>query len=165
MDPSAARVMVQGQIESWLDLFDDNMQPKNGAAIPQNVLELLAKFEQGQQSAPPLQDQMQCNSGRSYRYGRTSDSGVSLIDFLCKHKKSCKAFSRRAWTRRIIRGQMHVDSEICISPDFQLEIGADIRYQRRPWKEPTPPKHLEVLFSDKHLLAINKPGGLPVSQP
>jgi 23S rRNA pseudouridine1911/1915/1917 synthase len=30
-----------------------------------------------------------------------------------------------------------------------------------PWIEPDTPQHFEVLLNDSHLLAVNKPGGLP----
>jgi 23S rRNA pseudouridine1911/1915/1917 synthase len=34
-------------------------------------------------------------------------------------------------------------------------------WKRPPWIEPDCPQHFEVLFDDPHLLAVNKPGGLP----
>jgi 23S rRNA pseudouridine1911/1915/1917 synthase len=34
-------------------------------------------------------------------------------------------------------------------------------WNRPPWVEPDCPQHFEVLFEDPHLLAVNKPSGLP----
>ena len=34
-------------------------------------------------------------------------------------------------------------------------------WNRPPWIEPDAPQHFEVLLDDPHLLAVNKPSGLP----
>jgi 23S rRNA pseudouridine1911/1915/1917 synthase len=39
--------------------------------------------------------------------------------------------------------------------------GQALVWNRPPWTEPDTPQHFEVLFDDPHLLAINKPSGLP----
>ncbi len=42
-----------------------------------------------------------------------------------------------------------------------LTSGQTLVWNRPPWIEPDTPQHFEVLFDDPHLLAVNKPGGLP----
>ncbi|MGC2245768.1 MAG: RluA family pseudouridine synthase [Terriglobales bacterium] len=42
-----------------------------------------------------------------------------------------------------------------------LISGQTLVWNRPPWIEPDAPQHFEVLFDDPHLLAVNKPGGLP----
>src|SRR6202021_4168776 len=39
--------------------------------------------------------------------------------------------------------------------------GQTLVWNRPPWIEPDAAQHFEVLFNDPHLLAVNKPGGLP----
>jgi 23S rRNA pseudouridine1911/1915/1917 synthase len=39
--------------------------------------------------------------------------------------------------------------------------GQILVWNRPPWIEPDAPRHFEVLFEDAHLLAVNKPSGLP----
>src|SRR5450432_3337520 len=42
-----------------------------------------------------------------------------------------------------------------------LTSGQTLVWNRPPWIEPDTPQHFEVLLNDPHLLAVNKPGGLP----
>ena len=42
-----------------------------------------------------------------------------------------------------------------------LTTGQTLIWNRPPWIEPETPQHFEVLLDDAHLLAVNKPGGLP----
>jgi 23S rRNA pseudouridine1911/1915/1917 synthase len=42
-----------------------------------------------------------------------------------------------------------------------LILGQTLVWDRPPWIEPDSPQHFEVLFNDTHLMAVNKPGGLP----
>ena len=46
---AAARALVVGQLESVLELFDENMRPKPGVAVPPRILELMAAMEWEQQ--------------------------------------------------------------------------------------------------------------------
>ena len=42
-----------------------------------------------------------------------------------------------------------------------VTLGQTLVWNRPPWIEPDSPQHFEVLFDDPHLLAVNKPSGLP----
>src|SRR5271166_2408998 len=42
-----------------------------------------------------------------------------------------------------------------------VTLGQTLVWNRPPWIEPDSPQHFEVLFEDPHLLAVNKPSGLP----
>ena len=39
--------------------------------------------------------------------------------------------------------------------------GQTLAWDRPPWMEPDAPRHFDVLFEDAHLLAVDKPSGLP----
>ncbi|PKA62671.1 RNA pseudouridine synthase 5 [Apostasia shenzhenica] len=41
-------------------------------------------------------------------------------------------------------------------------VGSELVYLRLPWKEPSAPFKLEVLYEDEDMVAINKPSGLQV---
>ena len=42
-----------------------------------------------------------------------------------------------------------------------LSGGQTLVWERPAWHEPDTPQHFEILFDDDHVLAVNKPGGLP----
>ncbi len=42
-----------------------------------------------------------------------------------------------------------------------LAAGQTLTWNRPSWLEPDAPTHFEILFEDPHLLAVNKPSGLP----
>ncbi len=117
------------------------------------------------------------NGGRVYGCGRhLAASSATLLDHLGEHRS--RTFSRAAWARRIRRGQVWVSSSSSSSssssppsasasspvtdPAHPLARGDEITYHRPPWREPAPPAGFpHVVYSDEHLLAVNKPGGLP----
>lgn len=129
------------------------------------------------------------NHGRIYKCGMVppnSDKSqtIPLLEYLCTNPKiSRRDFKENAWKRRIIRGQVSVDTIIIHDPDFPLFPNSRINYHRRPWMEPKihvlmpsveytngdktedHPSHndnvLKVIYQDEHIMAVHKPSGLP----
>src|SRR4030095_7541829 len=50
---------------------------------------------------------------------------------------------------------------VTVTGSESLTLGQTLVWNRPPWIEPDAPQHFEVLFEDPHLLAVNKPRGLP----
>ena len=66
----------------------------------------------------------------------------------------------QAWQQNLDNGEVTV-SGITVNGSELLISGQTLVWNRTPWIEPDTPQHFEVLFDDPHLLAVNKPGGLP----
>lgn len=66
----------------------------------------------------------------------------------------------QAWQQNLNNGQVTLDGVVA-SGDESLTSGQTLVWNRPPWIEPDAPQHFEVLFDDPHLLAVNKPSGLP----
>ena len=68
--------------------------------------------------------------------------------------------STEAWQQNLSNGQVTVDGVIANGSE-SLTPGQTLVWNRPPWIEPNAPQHFDVLFEDAHLLAVNKPSGLP----
>ena len=66
----------------------------------------------------------------------------------------------QAWQQRLNNGEVALNG-VTASGSESLTSGQTLVWNRPPWIEPDSPQHFEVLFNDPHLLAVNKPGGLP----
>jgi 23S rRNA pseudouridine1911/1915/1917 synthase len=66
----------------------------------------------------------------------------------------------RAWQQNLNKREVTVDG-ITANGSESVTSGQTLVWNRPPWIEPDAPQHFEVLFNDPHLLAVNKPGGLP----
>ncbi len=66
----------------------------------------------------------------------------------------------QAWQQKLNNREVTVDGVIATGSE-SLISGQTLVWNRPPWIEPDSPQHFEVLFDDPHLLAVNKPGGLP----
>ena len=66
----------------------------------------------------------------------------------------------QAWQQNLDNGEVTVNG-ITVNGSELLTSGETLVWNRTPWIEPDTPQHFEVLFDDPHLLAVNKPGGLP----
>jgi 23S rRNA pseudouridine1911/1915/1917 synthase len=64
------------------------------------------------------------------------------------------------WQRSLDNGEVTLDGVVAEGSEV-LAAGQRLVWNRPPWIEPEAPRHFEVLFEDAHLLAVNKPGGLP----
>ncbi len=68
--------------------------------------------------------------------------------------------SQQAWQQKLNNREVTVDG-VTATGSESLISGQTLVWNRPPWIEPDTPQHFEVLFDDPHLLAVNKPGGLP----
>ena len=65
-----------------------------------------------------------------------------------------------AWQEKLNHGEVTLDG-VTATGSESVTAGQTLVWNRPPWIEPDAPRHFEVLFDDPHLLAVNKPGGLP----
>jgi 23S rRNA pseudouridine1911/1915/1917 synthase len=66
----------------------------------------------------------------------------------------------RAWQGRLDDGEVTLDG-VTATGSEPVAAGQTLIWNRPPWMEPVVPERFEVLFEDAHLLAVNKPSGLP----
>jgi len=66
----------------------------------------------------------------------------------------------QAWQQRLTNGEVALNG-VTASGSESVTVGQTLVWNRPPWIEPGSPQHFEVLFEDLHLLAVNKPSGLP----
>src|ERR1019366_1813173 len=66
----------------------------------------------------------------------------------------------QAWQQKLNNREVTVNG-ITAAGSESLTLGQTLVWNRPPWIEPDSPQHFEVLFEDPHLLAVNKPSGLP----
>jgi 23S rRNA pseudouridine1911/1915/1917 synthase len=80
---------------------------------------------------------------------------------LLSHLASLYAHSTpQAWQQNLNNREVTVDG-VTAAGSESLTSGQTLVWNRPPWIELDSPQHFEVLFEDPHLLAVNKPGGLP----
>jgi len=68
--------------------------------------------------------------------------------------------SQQAWQQKLNNGEVTLNGVTATGSD-SVTLGQTLVWNRPPWIEPDAPQHFEVLFEDAHLLAVNKPSGLP----
>jgi 23S rRNA pseudouridine1911/1915/1917 synthase len=66
----------------------------------------------------------------------------------------------QGWQQNLNNREVTVNG-VTAAGSESLTSGQTLVWNRPPWIEPDTPQHFEVLFHDPHLLAVNKPGGLP----
>jgi len=66
----------------------------------------------------------------------------------------------QVWQQNLTNREVTVNG-ITATGSESLTSGQTLVWNRPPWVEPDAPQHFEVLLDDPHLLAVNKPSGLP----
>ena len=66
----------------------------------------------------------------------------------------------QAWQEKLNDGEVTLDGVSATGSEV-VTAGQTLVWNRPPWDERDAPQHFEVLFEDAHLLAVNKPSGLP----
>ena len=66
----------------------------------------------------------------------------------------------QAWQQNLNNREVTVNG-VTATGSESVTLGQTLVWNRPPWIEPDTPQHFEVLLDDPHLLAVNKPGGLP----
>ena len=98
------------------------------------------------------------NRGHAYTTIITSkDHGRTLLS----HLASLYPHSTpQAWQQNLNNCEVTING-VTATGSESLVSGQTLVWNRPPWIEPDTPQHFEVLLDDPHLLAVNKPGGLP----
>lgn len=65
-----------------------------------------------------------------------------------------------SWQEKLDLGEVTLNGVVANGSEL-LVAGQTLIWNRPPWREPDAPRHFEVLWEDPHLLAVNKPSGLP----
>jgi 23S rRNA pseudouridine1911/1915/1917 synthase len=97
---------------------------------------------------------------RGYAYSTiigSKDHGRTVLSHLASLYRHS---SLQAWQQNLNNREVTVNG-VTASGSESLISGQTLVWNRPPWIEPDAPQHFEVLFDDLHLLAVNKPGGLP----
>ncbi len=68
--------------------------------------------------------------------------------------------SAAEWQEKLDGGEVTLDG-VAATGSERVASGQTLVWNRPPWVEPDAPREFGVLFEDEHLLAVNKPGGLP----
>jgi 23S rRNA pseudouridine1911/1915/1917 synthase len=68
--------------------------------------------------------------------------------------------SPQVWQQSLNNGEVTLNGVTANGSEL-VASGETLIWNRAPWIEPDAPRHFEVLFDDSHLLAVNKPSGLP----
>src|ERR1700690_796546 len=66
----------------------------------------------------------------------------------------------QGWQQKLNNGEVTLNGVIAKGTE-SVASGQTLVWNRPPWTEPDAPQHFEVLLDDAHLLAVNKPSGLP----
>jgi len=66
----------------------------------------------------------------------------------------------QAWQQKLNNAEVTLNGVIATGSE-PVTSGQSLVWNRPPWIEPDAPQRFEVLFDDPHLLAVNKPSGLP----
>jgi 23S rRNA pseudouridine1911/1915/1917 synthase len=64
------------------------------------------------------------------------------------------------WQQKLSNGEVTLDGLTATGTE-SVALGQTLVWNRPPWVEPDAPRHFEILFEDAHVLAVNKPSGLP----
>jgi len=97
---------------------------------------------------------------RGYAYTTivsSKDHGRSLLSHLASLYPHSTA---QAWQQKLNNGEVTVN-DVTATGSESLSSGQTLVWNRPPWIEPDSPQYFEILFNDPHLLAVNKPSGLP----
>jgi 23S rRNA pseudouridine1911/1915/1917 synthase len=68
--------------------------------------------------------------------------------------------TREAWQQNLNNGEVTLNG-VTATGSESVTSGQTLVWNRPPWIEPEAPRHFEVLLDDPHLLAVDKPSGLP----
>ena len=85
------------------------------------------------------------------------DRGQTLLAHLIRLYPHSTA---EAWQQNLNHRELTLNGVTATGSEL-LHPGHTLVWNRPPWIEPDAPQHFELLFEDSHLLAVNKPGGLP----
>lgn len=107
---------------------------------------------------PPLHSNHMLNRGYAYTTNIGSrDQGRTLLAHLTRLYPHSTA---SAWQQKLDGREVTLEGVLADGSE-SLRAGQTLVWNRPPWVEPAAPRGFSVLFEDAHLLAVDKPGGLP----
>lgn len=86
------------------------------------------------------------------------DGGGSLGAFL---QRRASWFPHGNWQALLQGYRFNIDGQIA-PMDKPLQLGQKVEVFRKPWREPSVPDDMRIVYEDRGLLVIDKPAGLPV---
>lgn len=95
-----------------------------------------------------------------YAYTTTISSEYRGHNLLVHLARLYRHSSIDGWREKLNRGEVTLDGVPATGLEL-LALGQVLVWNRPPWIEPAAPRHFDILFEDEHLLAVNKPSGLP----
>jgi len=98
---------------------------------------------------------------RGFTYTNRIDAAAAGQTVLAFYVSRYAHSGEADWRERIRTGAIRLDGR-CVTVDTVLQAGQLLSYARAPWVEPDAPSTFEVLYEDSHVLAVDKPSGLPV---
>ncbi len=98
------------------------------------------------------------NGGYEYAaiIGRKWDGEKLLLHLAGAYPHS----TAEAWQQKLDNGEVTLDG-VAASGRERMTAGQRLVWKRPPWVEAETPQDFAVLWEDRHLLAVNKPSGLP----
>jgi 23S rRNA pseudouridine1911/1915/1917 synthase len=97
---------------------------------------------------------------RGYAYTTTISSRCHGETLLFHLASLYRHSTPQAWQQKLNCGEVTLNGVTATGSEL-LTSGQTLVWNRPPWIEPDSPQHFEILFDDPHLLAVNKPSGLP----
>ena len=97
---------------------------------------------------------------RGYAYATIISSkcrGQTVLSYLASHYPHSTS---QDWQQKLNGGEVTLNGVTATGSEL-LSSGQTLIWSRPPWIEPDAPRQFEVLLDDPHLLAVNKPSGLP----
>ena len=101
-----------------------------------------------------------CMLNRGYAYTTTISSRCHGETLLFHLASLYRHSTLQAWQQKLNCGEVTLNGVTATGSEL-VTSGQTLVWNRPPWIEPDSPQHFEVLFDDPHLLAVNKPSGLP----
>jgi len=98
---------------------------------------------------------------RGFTYTNRIDAGAAGETVLDFYVRRYPHSSEPEWRERIEHGVVCLDGR-WVTPQTVLRAGQTLSYRRAPWTEPETPMTFDVLYEDAHIIAVDKPSGLPV---
>lgn len=101
---------------------------------------------------------MSLNQGyRFHHVVHSTDSSLSVVAYMTERFPHS---SQSEWATRIQAGEVLLD-DVRAEPDIKVRAGSRLVWERPPWEEEPTPQEFTILYEDMHLVAVNKPSGLP----
>jgi 23S rRNA pseudouridine1911/1915/1917 synthase len=127
-----------------------------------NCRQTMARPPMSASGAAPQMSSFKLNYvlNRGYAYATIISSkyhGQTLLSHLALLYPHSTA---QAWQQKLNNGEVTLNGAIANGSE-SVALGETLVWNRPPWAEPDAPQHFQVLFEDDHLLAVNKPSGLP----